>query len=394
MPATITLSDGDSITYKDAENRDDNIVLHAASSVALQDFMWRQKHVIEALARHHLKLGDRDSCVAAGPQQWIRGAINVCVPVEVKSANQAAKLFIFRCPMPHELAEARDPGTFDEKTACEVGTHVWMQEQCPLVRIPRLYGFGFSDGRCRPFYVRVARILQRSLHRCLRYTTVLPRYVSNPSGHRLPTAYMLLEYKPFSLELTDVNRSNIFVDRRWNVTCLIDLEWICALPVEALAVPYWLTGHAVNKISEPEFDSVQRSFIQAVEEEERKRTPVGGGLPLASAMEENWHSGASWLWTAVHSSAMYSLVWKHIYPRFPVVVDRVQAEAILSGFWREDSAQVVQKKANEFKEYKYRVASLFTSNPGSAPPASSSPAPGPRASSLQAPSSHMKLGKP
>jgi len=182
-------------------------------------------------------------------------------------------------------------------------------------------------------------------------------------------------YGPFPLQLTDVNQSNIYVDKDWNVSCLIDLEWICALPVEALAVPHWLAGHAINKISEPEFNNIQREFIHAVEEEERSRTPVGGGFPLARTMEENWHSGASWLWTAVHSSAMYSLVWRHIYPRFPVLVDRVKAEAILSGCWREDSAQVVQDKANGLKEYQQLVASLFTFQPASASPASPSPSP-------------------
>ncbi len=183
-------------------------------------------------------------------------------------------------------------------------------------------------------------------------------------------------YGPFALQLTDVNRSNIYVDRDWNITCLIDLEWICALPAEALAAPYWLAGHAVNDISEPEFNKIRQEFIHAVEEEERKRTPVGGSFPLARTMEDSGHSGASWLWTAVLCNAMYSLVWNHIYPRFPVMVDRVEAEAILSGCWREDSAQVVQNKADGLKEYKQLAASLFTSQPPSAsPPVSLSPSP-------------------
>jgi hypothetical protein len=52
-----------------------------------------------------------------------------------------------RCPMPHKLAEARYPGTVDEKLSCEVGTYAWMQETSPDVPIPHLFGFGFSDGR-------------------------------------------------------------------------------------------------------------------------------------------------------------------------------------------------------------------------------------------------------
>jgi hypothetical protein len=44
--------------------------------------------------------------------------------------------------------------------------------------------------------------------------------------------------EPFRLQLTDLHASNIFVDNDWNVTCLTDLEWVCALPAEMLAVPY------------------------------------------------------------------------------------------------------------------------------------------------------------
>lgn len=38
---------------------------------------------------------------------------------------------------------------------------------------------------------------------------------------------------PFPLQLTDLHVSNILVDEQWNVTGLIGLEWICALPSES-----------------------------------------------------------------------------------------------------------------------------------------------------------------
>ncbi|TQN64691.1 hypothetical protein CSHISOI_10738 [Colletotrichum shisoi] len=432
MPPSLTLSDGDFITYQDAEARDENVLLRAGFSSAFQEFrreLVEQRPSIEALARHHLNLADRDNCVVADESDWIRGAFNMCVPIEVESAGHA-KRCIFRCPMPHKLAETRYPGTVDEKMGAEVGAYVWMQEHCQDIRIPRLYGFGFSDGRCfthedqRPLYVRIARILRHAVRRCLRYATVLSRYVSNPSASRLPAAHMLLEYigpdighmlsntwdaeredidkrhnlvqglahllvslaripqprigsfqfntdctislsnrpltcslmlwenasmprtiqrgstypcsdpyvmdliacqdnvflsdpnaayddedcrghmaarslvrllshrfvrpehryGPFPLQLTDVNRSNIYVDRDWNITGLIDLEWICALPVEALTVPYWLTGQALNQINETEFSKIQQDFIYAVEVEERKRAPIKDGFSLARTM--------------------------------------------------------------------------------------------------------------
>lgn len=49
--------------------------------------------------------------------------------------------------MPHKLAENIYPGTIDEKLSCEVGAYCWMQEKCPDIRIPHLYGFGFSNNR-------------------------------------------------------------------------------------------------------------------------------------------------------------------------------------------------------------------------------------------------------
>lgn len=33
---------------------------------------------------------------------------------------------------------------------------------------------------------------------------------------------------PFRLQLTDFHASNIFVDKEWNITCIIDHEWVCA----------------------------------------------------------------------------------------------------------------------------------------------------------------------
>lgn len=54
---------------------------------------------------------------------------------------------------------------------------------------------------------------------------------------------------PFLLQLTDFHQSNILVDDDWNITCLIDLEWICALPVEMLEVPDWLTNRSPEQLT-------------------------------------------------------------------------------------------------------------------------------------------------
>ncbi|KAL6869397.1 hypothetical protein ACO1O0_000722 [Amphichorda felina] len=172
--------------------------------------------------------------------------------------------------MPHKLAEEQYPGTVDEKLGCEVGAYVWMKWNCSDVRIPHLYGFGFSDHRC----------------------------------------------------LTDMHASNIFVDEMWNVTCLIDLEWVCALPSEMLAVPYWLTGCKLDEIKDDrleEFDAVRREFVDGVKAEERKMGTSRSLSPSVSmdSMEEMWDTKGVWFWYCVESvNAMYYLVADHLCPQF------------------------------------------------------------------------------
>jgi hypothetical protein len=57
---------------------------------------------------------------------------------------------------------------------------------------------------------------------------------------------MLLHYylkrechnRPFYLQITDSYRGNLFINNDLNITYLINLKWICALPIKALAIPY------------------------------------------------------------------------------------------------------------------------------------------------------------
>lgn len=112
------------ITYQAALNTDKNIIheaQHVAATKALYQKLWKERSMIGALTKHHLGLGDRDTCTVAHPRRWIRGGFNVCIPVEVQSPGSCQKL-ILRCAMPYKLAEAENPGSIDEKMGCEVGT--------------------------------------------------------------------------------------------------------------------------------------------------------------------------------------------------------------------------------------------------------------------------------
>ena len=166
---------------------------------------------------------------------------------------------------------------------------------------------------------------------------------------------------PFYLQITDSHGGNLFVDDDLNVTCLIDLEWICALPAEALAVPYWLTGHGIDEIVEGnlcEFDQVRQEFMNIFEEEQIsiawKHKPT-----LASLMDEGWKSGAVWFWGCLTSkNARLSLVEDHLCPRFSPLTSK--AEEIISQYWQPNSAEVVRRKVDDHERYKRDLNVLFS----------------------------------
>jgi hypothetical protein len=131
MPATLELDNGEHITYESAIKNDKNIINEAKYPRARKQLfqkLWDQRATIQNIVRHHLRLRDEDACIVE--DQWIRGSFNVCIPVE-----------------------ATYPGTIDEKLNSEVGAYVWMQEYCPDIPIPQLYGFGFSDNRHVSFFL-------------------------------------------------------------------------------------------------------------------------------------------------------------------------------------------------------------------------------------------------
>lgn len=161
MAATIKLDRGKPTTYKSALGTYSNVISKAAhheAATELYELLWNQRQTIEALVRHHLRLSDQDACKVRPRDWWIHGSFNLCIPVEVRSIRGRKKL-ILRCPMPHKLAEEEYPGTVDEKLSSEVATYAWMQQHCPDVRIPHLYGFGFADHRHVSFTLRLLRSL-------------------------------------------------------------------------------------------------------------------------------------------------------------------------------------------------------------------------------------------
>ncbi|UNI16386.1 hypothetical protein JDV02_002821 [Purpureocillium takamizusanense] len=96
-------------------------------------------------------------------------------------------------------AEPYYPGMVDENVRSEVGAYAWIEENCPTIRIPRLYGFGFSNNTDfthesrAGIHVLLLRGIRRALHRMPGYPT-LTHFAPSPLRHGLPTAYMVMEF--------------------------------------------------------------------------------------------------------------------------------------------------------------------------------------------------------
>ncbi|KAF4509825.1 hypothetical protein G6O67_001765 [Ophiocordyceps sinensis] len=168
---------------------------------------------------------------------------------------------------------------------------------------------------------------------------------------------------PFYLQLTDLHASNIFVDENWNITRLIDLEWVCALPREMLTVPYWLTGGSIDQLAEEhldDFDKARQEFMRVFEEEELAMAATSEQrTSLARIMNNNWKSKGVWFWHCLDSvNAMYCLVEDHLCPNFSVGLT-VQEEKMLSDLWCEDSAAVVAQKLDDKQMYDLELRRMF-----------------------------------
>lgn len=164
MPPTIELLGRGHVTIESALEEEINVINWASYGPAtdkLYQQIWEQKDEVAALVVHHMGLGRRDKCIVLPPQQWIRGGFNVCVFVDVLLGSGEYRKAVFRCPLPHKLAETKYPGSVDEKLGCEVGAYAWVEDCCPEIRAPHLFGFGFQDGRhvCLPLELAFALAL-------------------------------------------------------------------------------------------------------------------------------------------------------------------------------------------------------------------------------------------
>ncbi|KAF0641002.1 hypothetical protein FPSE5266_03312 [Fusarium pseudograminearum] len=469
--------------------------------------LWKKRDSIAALIKYHLRLQADDTCIVLPQEQWTNGCFNVCVRVEVTAGNSTRSL-IFRCPVP-PLAGQQAPGRNDEKLGCEVGTYIYMQQNCPDIRIPELFAFGFTDDSSfvhvqqTPIYTKFWRKAWKWIYRCLGYP-ILSDYIHEKSAPAVGTAYMLMEHigpetgkmlsttlfnestdatrrknlftglartmlslaripqqhigsfrfnsldctialsnrpltctmavfeqegakatipedrtyqntdsfvsdmlamhdnhlihnphavvdaddakdriailsllrvvkhffvlperrsGPYFLQATDMHASNILVDEEWNITCIIDLEWISALPVEMMHVPTWIIKRSTEQIIDhyDEYDEARKDFM-SIMDQEMKHVQMEHDIPIAQIMRDSWESKGTWYWLCIEAVNLWLFLFEdHIMPMFSSNKGLVSKLRQLFRFWHKDANNIIETKAVDEKRYQSELRSLVES---------------------------------
>jgi hypothetical protein len=168
---------------------------------------------------------------------------------------------------------------------------------------------------------------------------------------------------PFIFNLTDLHRSNIFVDKTWHIKYIIDLEWACTLPIEMLAPPHWITNRAIDELRGEElqtFEKASEEFMDIFEEEERSFPSVyGSSTYRADMMRRGLKVGNFWYFHALKSpKGLFNLFAQHIQPIFQPTRDPQFAPTV-SPYWAPDTREVVAKKLDDKDKYEQQIRQLF-----------------------------------
>ncbi|RDL30741.1 Uncharacterized protein BP5553_10086 [Venustampulla echinocandica] len=191
-----------SISLKSALENDDNILQELSYPDQRIDFfvyLFARRREIEATVSYHLGFGV-DMCRMGGVDEWIAGSFNVCIPIYIdKRAKHHARRVLIRLPLPYKVGESKHPGNAEEKLRCEAAAFIWIQENCPTVPIPYLWGFGFPGGRSfttpnkMPFHARLMWYVRRAVLSLFRYPRPC-RYIGHTCPHALGVGYLIMDY--------------------------------------------------------------------------------------------------------------------------------------------------------------------------------------------------------
>lgn len=134
-----------SITYEVAKDDDNHNMLveleYPSQEAKFFAFIHSRSNSIESRVSHHFRVPLSSCHMDHNHDHWMKGSFNLCVPVKIDGFGRV----IVRLPFLYRVG-GKENG--DEKVRCEAGTYAWMQQNCPMVPIPRLHGFALASGHC------------------------------------------------------------------------------------------------------------------------------------------------------------------------------------------------------------------------------------------------------
>lgn len=175
-----------------------------------------------------------------------------------------------------------------------------------------------------------------------------------------------LDAGPFAFSLTDLHQSNIFVDRDWNITHIIDLEWAASLPLEFIQPPHWIGSQNFDEIKMGTEIPYRGEFMDIFKREARGSHEVAEfetspATKLPAIMESNWDIGTFWFNLALRNPpATHSLFYSSIQPRF--AEDHLENEdfyRIVPFYWCRDAKSFIRAKLREKEEYNNQLGKEF-----------------------------------
>ncbi|PLB43859.1 hypothetical protein P170DRAFT_369672, partial [Aspergillus steynii IBT 23096] len=191
------------ITIESALDDDDNVLQELSypeKRIQFFTYLLMQRDTIEDVVSFHPGLKSKQICRIGEVREWIAGSFNVCIPVYISHWTKAtAKRVLIRFPLPYKVGEVECPGNAEEKLRSEAATFIWIQENCPLVPTPNLWGFGFANGQSFTavgrvsFFRRLMWSLRRTISSIFRYS-IPSQYVSRQCPYRLKTPYLVMNY--------------------------------------------------------------------------------------------------------------------------------------------------------------------------------------------------------
>ncbi|KAE8378416.1 hypothetical protein BDV26DRAFT_261654 [Aspergillus bertholletiae] len=191
------------VTLSSALDDDDNVLKELSypeQRIQFYVYLLTHRDAIEEIVSYHLGLRRKQTCRIGEVKEWISGSFNVCIPVYIDGwTKDSAKRVLIRFPLPYKVGDINRPGNADEKLRCEAATFLWIQENCPSIPIPYLWGFGFADGQSFttaervPFTSRLIWYFHRFMSSLLGHS--LPcRYVGRRGPHIFKTGYLIMDY--------------------------------------------------------------------------------------------------------------------------------------------------------------------------------------------------------